>query len=59
MFLVQSGSKSKFKQTYFSFFFFFFLYVGENIIIYTVIQMLLYVNLCRNILRLNVFYFSL
>ena len=31
-------------------------YVGENIIIYTIIYMLLYVNLCRNMLRLNVIY---
>ena len=31
-------------------------YVGENIIIYTIIHMLLYVNLCRNMLRLNVIY---
>lgn len=31
-------------------------HVGENIIIYTIIHMLLYVNLCRNMLRLNVIY---
>ena len=31
-------------------------YVGENIIIYTIIHMLLYINLCRNMLRLNVIY---
>ena len=31
-------------------------YVGENIIIYTIIHMLLYVNLYRNMLRLNVIY---
>ena len=31
-------------------------YVGENIIICTIIHMLLYVNLCRNMLRLNVIY---
>ena len=31
-----------------------FFYVGENIIMYTIIHMLLYVNLCRNMLRLNV-----
>ena len=31
-------------------------YVGENIIIHTIIHMLRYVNLCRNMLRLNVIY---
>ena len=31
-------------------------YVRENIIIYTILHMLLYVNLCRNMLRLNVIY---
>ena len=35
---------------------YFFFYAGENIIIYTIIHMLLYVNLCRNMLRLNVIY---
>ena len=32
-----------------------FFYVGENII-YTIIHMLLYISLCRNMLRLNVIY---
>ena len=32
------------------------LYVGENIIIYTIIHMLLYVNLCSYMLTLNIIY---